>query len=263
MLKRFRCLLALAIFAAFFTPGPRAVKAEPQQQPPALGQPDIRRDFTGLSKHRVKRVLEGGAFAVERDGKEVTIRFVGVTTLQRVAPGAPNPEDVRRASEFLSDLLLGEEVYLEESEVPTKTQKDGPQQFYVYRAPDGLFVNLEILRQGYGQTLTDPPFRHQNRFQATERQAKEANKGLWTKDKDQPAKAPKATAPAPPAAETPKRVEQPPKQEDSQSITVYVTKTGAKYHVGSCRYLSKSKIPVNLKDAKARYSACSVCRPPT
>ena len=46
--------------------------------------------------------------------------------------------------------------------------------------------------------------------------------------------------------------------------TVYITKTGAKYHRGSCRYLSRSKIPISLEEAKNKgYGACSVCKPPT
>jgi micrococcal nuclease len=49
----------------------------------------------------------------------------------------------------------------------------------------------------------------------------------------------------------------------AQNPTVYITKTGAKYHTGTCRYLSKSKIPISLSDAAARgYTPCSVCRPP-
>jgi hypothetical protein len=52
-------------------------------------------------------------------------------------------------------------------------------------------------------------------------------------------------------------------QRDERSVTVYITDTGAKYHVGSCRYLSHSKHPISLKDAKAQgYEACKVCRPP-
>jgi biopolymer transport protein ExbD len=50
---------------------------------------------------------------------------------------------------------------------------------------------------------------------------------------------------------------------DRQTVTVYVTKTGKKYHREGCRYLSHSKIPMTLKDAKAAgYTPCSVCRPP-
>ncbi|MGE5579238.1 MAG: ComEC/Rec2 family competence protein [Bacillota bacterium] len=51
----------------------------------------------------------------------------------------------------------------------------------------------------------------------------------------------------------------------SQSdVTVYITKTGEKYHRDGCRYLRQSKIPVSLKDAKANgFDPCSVCKPPT
>lgn len=44
--------------------------------------------------------------------------------------------------------------------------------------------------------------------------------------------------------------------------TVYITKSGTKYHAGGCRYLSKSKIAIPLSRAKAGYSPCSVCGPP-
>jgi len=44
---------------------------------------------------------------------------------------------------------------------------------------------------------------------------------------------------------------------------VYLTKTGKKYHADGCRSLSKSRIPITLKDAVARgYTACSLCKPP-
>jgi hypothetical protein len=47
------------------------------------------------------------------------------------------------------------------------------------------------------------------------------------------------------------------------STTVYITKTGEKYHRSGCRYLSSSKIAISLADAKARgYTPCSVCDPP-
>lgn len=46
--------------------------------------------------------------------------------------------------------------------------------------------------------------------------------------------------------------------------TVYITKTGEKYHRDSCRYLSKSKISTNLSEAVENdYSPCSICDPPT
>jgi len=41
--------------------------------------------------------------------------------------------------------------------------------------------------------------------------------------------------------------------------TVYITRTGSKYHRGGCRYLRSSAIPTSLAEARRYYSACSVC----
>ena len=48
----------------------------------------------------------------------------------------------------------------------------------------------------------------------------------------------------------------------TSQTTVYVTRTGKCYHRANCRYLSKSKIPMSLEEAKKRYRPCSVCNPP-
>ena len=43
---------------------------------------------------------------------------------------------------------------------------------------------------------------------------------------------------------------------------VYITKTGKKYHLGNCRHLRCSKIPINKEKAFLRgYGPCMVCRP--
>jgi hypothetical protein len=47
------------------------------------------------------------------------------------------------------------------------------------------------------------------------------------------------------------------------SQTVYITKTGKKYHVQTCGYLSRSSIAISLSDAvESGYTPCSVCDPP-
>lgn len=49
-------------------------------------------------------------------------------------------------------------------------------------------------------------------------------------------------------------------QQQTNSQTVYVTKTGAKYHRSGCQYLKKSKIAISLDNAKSQgYTACSKC----
>ena len=50
--------------------------------------------------------------------------------------------------------------------------------------------------------------------------------------------------------------------EQPQAEAVYVTRTGKKYHRGSCSSLRRSKIPIPLAEAKLGYGACSRCNPP-
>lgn len=49
---------------------------------------------------------------------------------------------------------------------------------------------------------------------------------------------------------------------NSTSYTVYITKTGTKYHTANCGYLKDSKIAIDINDAIARgYEPCKRCRP--
>ena len=49
---------------------------------------------------------------------------------------------------------------------------------------------------------------------------------------------------------------------ESSTEVVYITNTGEKYHKGSCRYLSNSKIEIDLDEAIDKgYEACKVCKP--
>ncbi|WP_026883371.1 histone H1-like repetitive region-containing protein [Clostridium akagii] len=51
-------------------------------------------------------------------------------------------------------------------------------------------------------------------------------------------------------------------QSQNNEYTVYITKTGDKYHRAGCRYLSKSQIAISKSDAiGSGYSPCSVCNP--
>lgn len=49
---------------------------------------------------------------------------------------------------------------------------------------------------------------------------------------------------------------------DKKEVTVYITRTGSKYHNGNCRYLRQSKVQTTKKQAVANgYGACSICKP--
>ncbi len=50
--------------------------------------------------------------------------------------------------------------------------------------------------------------------------------------------------------------------DDPKPDIVYITRTGERYHRGSCHYLSRSKIPIERSEAIRRgYTPCKVCKP--
>lgn len=67
-----------------------------------------------------------------------------------------------------------------------------------------------------------------------------------------PAVAAPVVVPAPQPSPSPPQVQpSAPKPSPQVEVTVFKTRTGSKYHLGGCRYVSKSKIALSLSDAKA------------
>jgi len=71
-----------------------------------------------------------------------------------------------------------------------------------------------------------------------------------------------AATPLPKVISTPSSAKAP-QSTQNQNVTVYVTKSGKKYHVDGCSFLRKSKIPMSLEEAKKEgYTPCEKCNPP-
>jgi micrococcal nuclease len=199
------------------------------------------KDWTGTKAHKVVRIVDGDTVVVSLNGKPTRVRLIGVDTPETVHPKKAVEFYGKEASRFTTNLLKGESVYLDYDQ--QKTDKYGRTLAYLYRAPDGLFVNLEIIRQGYGHAYTMFPFKYMEVFRAYEQRAREAGRGLW------------AAAEGITGRNTPA-----PKK--GVGLTVYVTKSGTKYHVAGCTHLRKSMIPITLDEARRKYCPCSVCNPP-
>jgi micrococcal nuclease len=105
----------------------------------------------------VTRVVDGDTITIRGDTGLVKVRLIGVDTLETVHPWKAVQYYGKEASRFTINLLKGEKVYLTyEGDKPTR-DKYGRVLTYVYRAPDGLFVNAEIIRQGYGHAYVRFP----------------------------------------------------------------------------------------------------------
>ncbi len=125
----------------------------------------------------VERVVDGDTLVVA-GGRPV--RLIGVDTPETKDPRRPVQCFGQEASAFLVSLLAqGSAVRLVGDVEPRDHY--GRTLAYVYRLPDGLFVNAELLRQGFAQVLTVPPnVAHAETFATLGREAREAGAGLWS-----------------------------------------------------------------------------------
>ena len=80
---------------------------------------------------------------------------------------------------FYQNLIGKNDVRLEADPLDTNRDRYGRLLRYIY-LPDGTLVNEEIIKQGYGFAYTGFPFTKLDQFSAYEKQAREANKGLWS-----------------------------------------------------------------------------------
>jgi hypothetical protein len=123
---------------------------------------------------------------------------------------------------------------------------------------DDRWINKELVAEGMAWHYKH--FNQDARLEDAEVKARQAKLGLWADPNPVPpwefrhGNTPQTSAKPPPA-----KVKAP---SEKSETTVYITRTGEKYHLGHCRYLSKSKIPISLEEAKGRYGPCSDCKPP-
>ena len=192
--------------------------------------------FVEDTAYPVTRIIDGDTVEIRYEDDLTSVALIGVDTPETVHPEKPVERFGTAATAFLENLLLGESVYLRFEE--ERTDRYGRLLAYLFRAPDGVFVNLEIVRQGYGKVYTDFPFAHKALFEHYSGQAQQSGRGLWG--------AGDAVAPM---------------RETPVTQTVYVTRAGTKYHRENCRHLGKSKIAMALDKAKESYSPCAVCKP--
>jgi micrococcal nuclease len=128
----------------------------------------------------VVRVVDGDTVQIDIDGRREKLRLIGIDTPETVKPDTPVQCYGPEASAFTKQLLPEGTAVRIERDVEARDDY-GRLLGYVYRADDGLFVNLEIVAQGYASLLTFPPnVAHVDEFVAAARAAERANLGLWS-----------------------------------------------------------------------------------
>jgi micrococcal nuclease len=127
----------------------------------------------------VVRVVDGDTIQVRLGGAKERVRLIGIDTPETVKPNTPVQCYGRAASAEAHRLLDGRTVRLVGDVEPR--DRYGRLLAYVYREPDGLFVNAELARRGFARQLTIPPnVRFAERFRRLVAEARDAGRGLWS-----------------------------------------------------------------------------------
>lgn len=135
-------------------------------------------------RYPVVKVIDGDTIKVRKDGRDVTIRLIGVDTPETVDPRRAVQCFGKEASDKAKQLLSGRSVRLELDTSQGTLDKYGRTLAYVYvptdSGPAELLVNEYLIAEGYGHEYTyHIPYAYQAAFQAAEVSAREQKKGLW------------------------------------------------------------------------------------
>lgn len=141
-------------------------------------QPEVEADTApAIEQSRVERVVDGDTLVLENKER---IRLIGVDTPEVVKPNSSVECYGPEASAFTrAQLPKGTTVTLEyDKELRDRYDR---KLAYVYRTSDRLFINAELVRGGYAESLTvKPNTAHKQQFEALQRAAKTAKRGMWS-----------------------------------------------------------------------------------
>lgn len=129
---------------------------------------------TGVHFIKVKRAIDGDTLDLAHGER---VRLIGVNTPEMRHPSKGVEQYGREAAAFTRQLVEGKKIRLEYD--AERKDKYGRTLAYAY-LEDGTFVNAELLRQGYAQTMTIAPnVKYVDLFVGLQREAREARRGLW------------------------------------------------------------------------------------
>lgn len=149
-----------------------------------------------LPAAKVVAVIDGDTVDVEIDGRKERLRLIGIDTPESVDPRRPVECFGREAAAQSRTLLTGQTVYLEADPSQDESDRYGRLLRYVWLA-DGRMFNYEMIANGYAFEYTyRVPYAYQQQFQQAERNAREAERGLWSPRTCNGQSIPAAEAPA-------------------------------------------------------------------
>lgn len=243
---------------------------------PELDEPDERLLRSGV----VHRVIDGDSVELFVDGQIVAYELAGADAREILDGQETQLRGSVEAKVYLEGLIVGEQIAV----LPDRkraTDARGRLRGYLYRMPDMMLVNLEMVRVGHAKHARDPLGFNDTVMLWAQERAKSARKGVWSPTPIQPAPN-QLTAEVPAAsggqlaaqnelnrAEGSAEIDDADRQVDRAASStdggtgrvVYVTRSGSKYHRKDCQHARASGIAKDRDSLDAEYKPCKVCEP--
>jgi micrococcal nuclease len=138
--------------------------------------------ITAIKKdlYRVTKVIDGDTIKVEINGKNETVRLIGIDSPETTDPRRSIQCFGKEASDKAKEILINKNIFLEKD--PTQGDKDKYSRLlrFVF-LEDGTNFNKFMVSEGYAHEYTyqNNPYKYQQDFKDAQKTARENKKGLW------------------------------------------------------------------------------------
>ena len=131
---------------------------------------------------RVLRVIDGDTVEVSLNGKEETVRLIGIDAPEIADPRKTVECFGKESSNFAKSKLDGQTIELESD--PTQGNRDKYGRLLRYVFINELNINKLMISEGFAHEYTyqSNPYKYQSEFENAQRKAKENKVGLWSED---------------------------------------------------------------------------------
>lgn len=217
------------------------------------------------------RVIDGDTLLLRVDGKNHLYQTLGANAPE-LSPKSQTPA-AQSAQRYLARLLEGEHLSIHHDPKGIY-DTNNKRAAYIYRAPDMLLVNLELVRLGFAKHDDRFGSLHLDAFAYYNSLAQELEKGVWGSqeelfDQSTPSK---TQQPAP--KQTPESIQKTSTSDDRQDQNIeqdqkeqikdqriYITKSGSSYHLKDCPHLTNSTRETTRDKIRSTHTPCKTCQP--
>lgn len=129
--------------------------------------------------YEVMLVKSGVEIIIKMGGKPTSILLAGVGTPRTGAK--PDIDRLSQTSYLRKQITIGSKVKLGGKDA-TRADAQGRRRAQLYREPDGLWINNDLVAKGYATALTEKEDSAGPAFREAEKRARESRIGMWAPD---------------------------------------------------------------------------------